>query len=398
MSDLQQQRLQAVEREHLSTLSDGDALSATNNPPLYYALEAVPYKLAPGGVLGRLEAMRVLSALMGAMSVLLIYLFLSELLPGRPWAWAAGALVAAFEPLFGFMSGGLNNDNLLYLTSAGLLWSLARIFRRGLTPRNGAMIGAFTGFGIVTKLTMLGLVPAALLGVLYALWRGWKSDRARALRGAAWAGGLGGAPVVAYLLLNHLVWHRGAIPGGIGSVEASAVSPRTFTFREELSHIWQLFLPPLWLHHQFTYLPLWKTWFEGFFGRLGWLDYKFPYHFYVGLLVVVIIVLVLAVAELVRCRRAFVRRAGEFLVYGVALAGLCVEIGVQSYREFIQSGGQFEQARYMLPVLGLYAAIVALAVRVGGRRWGPVVGAALVCLAIGHDIFAQVMTIGRYYT
>ncbi len=66
----------------------------------------------------------------------------------------------------------------------------------------------------------------------------------------------------------------------------------------------------------------------------------------------------------------------------------------------IQSGGsaQFEQARYLLPLIGLYGAIAALAVRFGGRRWGPVIGAVLVLLAIGHDISAQVITIARYYS
>ena len=122
MSELQQRNIEAVAREPLSTRGSGDALSATNNPPLYYVLEAVPYKLASGGtVLDRLAAMRVLSALMGAVTVLLVYLFLSELLPARRLAWCAGALIVAFQPLFGFMSGGVNNDNLLYLTAAGVL-------------------------------------------------------------------------------------------------------------------------------------------------------------------------------------------------------------------------------------------------------------------------------------
>ena len=72
---------------------------------------------------------------------------------------------------------------------------------------------------------------------------------------------------------------------------------------------------------------------------------------------------------------------------------------MQSYREMIQSGGvgQFEQARYMLPLLCLYAAIAALAARFGGRRWGPAIGATLVMLAIGHDLFAQMITVSRFY-
>jgi hypothetical protein len=74
-----------------------------------------------------------------------------------------------------------------------------------------------------------------------------------------------------------------------------------------------------------------------------------------------------------------------------------MEIGVQSYRFQVITGGVFQQARYLLPLLGLYAALAALAVRFGGRRWGPVLCVGLVALAIGHDLYAQAITISRYY-
>ncbi len=402
MSELQQRSVEEIEHSHLSRVGDGDALSATNNPPLYYALEAIPYKLASSGsALDRLALMRVLSALMGAITVLLVYMFLVELLPGRPWAWSAGALVVAFQPMFGFISGGVNNDNLLYLAASGVLWGLARSFRRGLTPANGALIGGFLGAGIVAKLTLLGFVPAAALGVLIALRRSWSGARTPAVRGACWAFALGVAPFALDVLLNHLVWDRGAIPGGVGSVSTAPGAPAlAFSFREELAHIWQLFLPSIGMRDQFTYMPLWKTWFKGFIGRFGWLDYKFSYHFYLEALAVSLGVVALALGEVVRKRRAFVRRIAELSVYLLAVLGLFVEIGVQSYRLMVQSGGsaQFEQARYLLPLLALYGAIAALAVRFGGRRWGPLIGAGLVLLAVGHDVSAQVITISRYYS
>jgi hypothetical protein len=334
------------------------------------------------------------------LTVLLIYMFLAELLPRNRWAWSTGALVAAFQPLFGFMSGGVNNDNLLYLAAAGVLWGLARMFRRGLTPASGALLGGFLGLGILAKLTLLGFVPAVAVGLIVALRRAWPGARESAIRGAAWATGLAGAPVAVYLALNYTVWNRGGLPAGVGNVAAPPGAALSFNLGEELSHIWQLFLPPIGMHHQFTYLPLWKTWFKGFFGRLGWLDYKFPYHFYVGALVISIVFLVLAAAELVRRHTALTRRAGELLVYFLALGGVCVEVGIESYREMVQTGGvgQFEQARYLLPMLGLYAAIAALAARAGGRRWGPALGAILVTFAIGHDLAAQMITIARYYT
>ncbi len=402
MSELQQRAVEAVSRERLSTRGSGNALSATNNPPLYYALEAVPYKLAGSGtVLDRLAAMRVLSALMGAVTVLLVYLFLVELLPGRRWAWSTGALVAAFQPLFGFMSGGVNNDDLLYLMGAGALWAMARAFRRGLTPTNGALMGGFLGLGIVAKLTLLGFVPAVALAIALTLRRAWRDDRRRAVVGAAWAVGLAAGPGLAYEAMNHLVWNRTAIPGGVGgAVSNPGVPVIEFNFREELSHIWQLFLPPVGMRNQFVHFPLWRTWFQGFIGRLGWLDYHFPWQFYRGAAIVSALVILLAVGELLRRRRTFVRRLGEFTAYALAFVGVWVEIGVESYREMVQTGGvgQFEQARYLLPMLGLYAALVALAARVGGRRWGPALGAALVVLAIGHELLSQAITVARYYS
>jgi len=401
MSALQQRAVETVEGGHLSRKGNGNALSATNNPPLYYALEAIPYKLASSGsVLDRLAAMRLLSVLLGAVTVLLVFQFLRELLPRYPWSWAAGALVVAFQPLFGFMSGGVNNDNLLYLTATGCLWAMARSFRRGLTPANGALIGGFLGAGIVTKLTLLGFVPAVALAVLLMLRRGWRSERPAALRGAAWAVALAAAPFALYVLLNHVAWHRGAIPGGVGSVAANPETPQlTFSLGEEISHIWQLYLPSIGMRDQFHYVPLWKTWFKGFIGRFGWLDYKFGYHFYLAALAVSLAAIALALAEIVRRHKAFVRRIGEFAVYALALAGVCIAVGVQSYRLMIQTSGfaQFEQARYLLPLIGLYGAIAALAVRFGGRRFGPAIAALLVVLAIGHDVAAQVITISRYY-
>lgn len=410
-SELQGQLLERLEAKHLSAKGTGDALTATNNPPLYYALQAIPYKVTPGGtVLSRLAVMRLLSALMGAVTVLLVFLFLRELLPGRPWAWSTGALLAAFQPLFGFMSGGVNNDNLLYLAATGVLWSLARAFRRGLNERGGLLIGAFLGLGLVAKLTLLGFVPAVALALVLLVRRAWRSDvesaggsggladppRKRALRGAAVAGAVGTAPMVVYIALNHLVWKRGVIPGGVGSVH-STVEGRAFDFREELSHIWQLFLPSVGMHRQFAGLPLWQTWFKGLIGRFGWLDYGFPAWVYWAALAIAAVVVVLATIELVRRRKTLVRRLDELAVYALALVGLCAEIGVQSYRAFIQNGERFEQPRYLLPAIGLYAAIGVLAVRGGGRRWGPVLAAGLVTLAIGHDLYAQAVTIARYY-
>jgi hypothetical protein len=396
----QQQEIEAVADRHLSARGDGDALTATNNPPLYYAVQAIPYKLAGAGVLDKLALMRCVSALMGAITILLVFMFLRELLPGTPWAWPTGALLAALQPLFGFMSGGVNNDDLLYLAAAGMLWAIARMFRRGLGPGEGVLLGGFLGLGLVAKLTLLGFVPAALLAVTSAAWRVSRRDvspevRARTRRGVVVSIGLAAGPILLFMLLDRFVWSRGVIPGGIGGVPPGG--GRSFRTGEEVAHILQLFLPSLGMHRQFAYLPLWDTWFKGLFGRFGWLDYGFPAWFYKAALAVSAIVCALAAAELVRSREVLHRRGWELAVYALAALGLCVEIGVESYRYLIINGGVFQQARYLLPLLGLYAALGALAVRFAGPRRGPALAAALVVLAIGHDLYAQAITVARYY-
>ena len=398
-SEIEQREVEALERRHLRTTGNGNAFSATNNPPLFYLVQTVPYKLAGaagGSVLDRLAAMRIVSVLMAAATILLVYLFLSELLPASPLACCAGTLVAALQPLFAFVSSGVNNDALLYLAATGVLWGIARGFKRGLTPGNGAILGGFVGFGLLTKLTLLGFVPAAAAAVAILLWRGFRRHQPGILGGAGWAVGLGALPITVYYVLNRFVWHRATVVGGLGS--GTSGIGRHFNRLEELSHIWQLFLPNLWMQPQFpTYFPLWRTWFIGLVGRFGWLDYEFPLWLDDLALVLLIVVVALAVVELVRRRRALLSRAAEAIVYLLVPVGLAGVIGVQSYNAVVGTGAVFEQPRYLLPLLGLYGALVALAVRGGGRRWAPALAVALVVLAVGHDIYGQALTIARYY-
>ncbi|HEX3141663.1 MAG TPA: DUF2142 domain-containing protein, partial [Rhizobacter sp.] len=118
-TDAEEQALRANLAAHPSPLGQGGTSSATNQPPLYYALEAIPYWLSPSHeILTRLAFMRLLSALMAAATVLAVFMFLRELLPSWRWAWTVGALAVAFQPTFDFIAAGVQGDNLLFLTSS----------------------------------------------------------------------------------------------------------------------------------------------------------------------------------------------------------------------------------------------------------------------------------------
>jgi hypothetical protein len=108
---------------------------------------------------------------------------------------------------------------------------------------------------------------------------------------------------------------------------------------------------------------------------------------------------VLAAVELVRAalRGDLAGRWGELATYAAVVGGLLVLIGWAGYRARVTGAPGFEQARYLLPLLPLYGAGVALAARLWGPRRGPVVAALLVGVALSHDVLAQLLTVSRFY-
>ena len=198
-------------------LRSGGTTTATNQPPLYYALEAIPYWLSPSNnIFTRLEFMRLLSALIAAATVLSVFMFLRELMPGTPWTWTVGALMVAFQPTFDFVGAGVQSDNLLFLTAATTFWLLARAWRRGLTRGRAAAIGAVLAAGMLTKLTFLALMPGATLTLLLLAWRARGAGSVEALRRIGVAVTVAAAPVGLYLILNVTAWSRAsALAGGL---------------------------------------------------------------------------------------------------------------------------------------------------------------------------------------
>lgn len=397
-TEREQQGLDRVEAQGLDRVSDGSSSTAVNNPPLFHALQVAPYELASGGsLLDRLFAMRLLSVLLSALTVLCVFMFLRESFPGSPWAWATGSLAVAFQPLFGFVSTGVNNDSGLFLASAFLFLVLARTLRRGLTRRRGVAIGAAVGLGIVTKLTFVAFVPAAGLALLALVVKAKPGARREAVAATALAAAVAAVPVVAYLALNELVWDR-QVFGSLVGTEAVDFEGRAGSLREQLSYLWQLYLPRLPFQVDLISGEALRTvWLNGLIGRFGWLDYGFDSWVYeLGFWIAAALAL-LAATGIVRAAATVRARWLELAVYALAAGGLAAIIGRLGYQARIGSPYPFEQARYLLPLLPLYAGGLVLAARAVGRRWAPTAGALIVILAATHGLFSQLLTIARYY-
>jgi 4-amino-4-deoxy-L-arabinose transferase-like glycosyltransferase len=394
--------LRAVRAAHPSPVGPGGSSSVTNQPPLYYALEAVPYWLSPSHeLLTRLAFMRLLSALMAACTVLVVFMFLRELLPGWRWAWTVGALAVAFQPTFDFISSGVQGDNLLFLTSALTILMLMRTYRRGLNTRRAVLLGVVIAAGVLSKLTFIALLPGIALALLLLAWRALPEGRARALRLLAVSASVAAAPVLLYALLNITVWHRGSpTAGGVaGATNSTLASGNVVTLKESLDYIWELYLPRLsFMNHTFfSKDPVWEIWFNGSIGHFGWLDYSFPAWVYSDARDLFYVLAALAALTLVRVRAGIARMLPIFVCFGVMALGLLGAIGYAGLRYRLNTGDQFEQARYLFPLLSFYALFIVLAARGLGRRWAPVLGGALVVLAMAHGLFAETLTISRYY-
>jgi hypothetical protein len=78
-------------------------------------------------------------------------------------------------------------------------------------------------------------------------------------------------------------------------------------------------------------------------------------------------------------------------------AGVMALVGASDYLAYPKDIGAYIEPRYLMPMVVLFGAVLALAARGAGRRWGPAVGALLVLVILGHDIFSQLLVISRYY-
>ncbi len=368
---------------------------ASTEPPLYYALQTIPYELGGGNMLTQLQLMRLVGALFGALTALLTFLFLRESLPSVPWAATVGGLCVALQPLLAFISGSVNPDSMLYTVSAAVFYCLARAFRRGLTRRLAIALGALIAIGFITKLNFLGFAAGVYVGLAVLAVRGAKAGGRRALLSPAIAACIGIAPAIVYLLRNTLT--NRPVFGPASGVTASVTNGTLF---KELAYTWQLYLPRLpGMPHYFTGINTFKdVWFDRSVGLYGWMDTMFPGWVDNVALVLAGLVALLCARALFELRHALRARLAELGVYAAITVGVLVMIGLSSYSSDVIVGeAAFGEPRYLLPMLPLFAAAIVLAIRGAGRRWAPVAGAAMVVLFFGHDVFSQLQVIARYY-
>ncbi|HET6445306.1 MAG TPA: glycosyltransferase family 39 protein, partial [candidate division Zixibacteria bacterium] len=142
-----------------------------------------PAKTSWQGTSLAIRIVRIFSVLLGAATVYLTYRIAKEVAPNRPEVYLGAAAVNAFIPMFLFISGAVNNDNLvIMLASLSLLLTIKlAVNPTGQISRNREiwnliLLGVVIGLGALTKISALGLIPLALAGVVIGQWRTNKEE------------------------------------------------------------------------------------------------------------------------------------------------------------------------------------------------------------------------------
>jgi 4-amino-4-deoxy-L-arabinose transferase-like glycosyltransferase len=154
--------------------------------------ESFPYR----GTALAVHIVRFLSVLMGALTVLCTYLIALEVFSEQKTLAAGAAAFNALVPMFLFISGSVNNDNLTILLCSLTLLLLVRLVRgsrpssqmsKSQTVRlahdrvpnlkwsvvsgHWSLLGLVIGLGALSKASALGLIPLTALGLALSAWQ-----------------------------------------------------------------------------------------------------------------------------------------------------------------------------------------------------------------------------------
>lgn len=165
-----------------------------HQPPLYYVLAAVIYKLFSGSLL----PLRLLSVFLGCCLLWVAYNVVKEIFPDDETLALGATAFVAFVPMHIATTAAVNNDTLAELILAMILWMLVRYVReRGegtetrflesSVPKTPTMastfdapgrtvkqknlvslligLGVLSGLGLLTKITTLVALPLTLIAV-----------------------------------------------------------------------------------------------------------------------------------------------------------------------------------------------------------------------------------------
>lgn len=365
------------------------------NPPLYYALMSIPYRLLVWlPLLKRLFVMRLFNALCYLATIAMTWLLAGEVFGSVRWKQVLAAGTVALEPQLSFMSAAINADNLLIALCTAVLLTSVKLVTRGPSMARVLTASALTAAAVLTH--GRGLVTLPVLGIaLLAAWLKYRPAPMDTLRRGAASAATVGAAFLAYLAFGR---SGGSLYGG----QITELNSKTsFNVRQFASSIYEFYFPRLQsmqprLGPAYGYK---QVFIDTFYGSFGWLEVKFTERIYDVLQILSAVGLVsLYTAVVTRWRRLWAAWPAVAVMLTLLLTNLLF-LHYVSYRALLSNNGAdpLIVGRYLLPMVSLFGLAIAFTLGALPRRLGPLVGALVLALGVLLSLGGIGITMARFY-
>lgn len=363
------------------------------NPPLYYAYAAVPYRLASSASLPtRALLMRLWNVPLLLAMIAAAWAAAGELFGRRRWLQTIAAGVVALLPQLGFISAVVNPDIMLAAIWAVFTYVALAAIRLGPRPLPLALLGLLASASALTHARGLAIVGPLAVTLLVILWRALPLTRGVVLRmaGTVAVAALG---VTVTLLYSNAHGGRSSIGGETGAVS------RAGSLNGFASYLWQFYLPRLE-----TMVPVGppygyrQVFIEGLAGTFGSLEVTFTPQVYSLVQVIAGLGLVALVLLLATGWEGVRARLGTLAVLLSVPVSMMLLVHAAAYRQVISPPHDpLIAGRYLLPLVVVMGLAVAYVCARLPRRLGTALGAGALGLLTLLSLSGLAMTVTRFY-
>jgi hypothetical protein len=387
--------------------NDGGGLQTTSGyGPLYYLAVTPGYLAASGGsVFSQLEAARLVSVIIGALACVFAFLTVREIAPRQVWLAVLAAGLVTFEPMYGFLSGSVNNDIGIDAGAAAVAYLLVRLISRGLDRRVLVGLGLLLGVLPFVKDSAYELYPLALLAMAGALWKARALRRGMRVATAVSLAAVAACTVIAYELAAAL--DRGLTPAAPSRGAAQSIATAGGSLSAALHHpfayltyLWEVFLPRLpgmSPHFAVAGLPANTIFTRRGWAAFGWYDVLFPGWVYAVLAAAMLGALGLGILAIWRERR-FAARHWTELTLLVAFPVVIVAAFEAVFFTTTDRPLIAEMGRYVFPALAPLAIVAGGALYGFGRRRVVAAGSVLLVVLLAFSYASQLLTLTAFHS
>lgn len=341
-------RLPPATERYREYVADYPTNAEVIQPPLYHALLAPLYRLAPDGRLSQLFLLRLVAVPLGLLVVWLAYLSARLLFPNDMLIRAGTPIFVAFQPQVSFEAAIVNHDILVIALYSLTLYCLLRWLRDGFTTRRELVLGVLVACGLWTKASFGLVIPVVALGLVFA-WHDGGWDARRLVGGLARTVGLPLVLVAPWFARSFYLYG-----------DPTGASRLRDIYGDQARSYWSMF----------SDLGFWRGRLEDFWGNYGWRLVPFDPLVYRSIWIVWGIagigLLVLFARLLIRRPRAVQGGWSRFQMRGVTL--LVVSVVCLIYGVFYVGTIQFTQSRFVFPGIVCFGVLTML----GIGAWLPV--------------------------